>query len=115
MAKEQISKVIKNLLTNAIKFSFPGGSIDVTSVITKRTWRFTVQDQGVGIPAEELPKLFIRFSKLKTSQNLNKNGVGIGLALSKRIIEALRGRIWAESAGSDQGATFSFEIDLTQL
>ena len=112
--KNQISKVIRNLLTNAIKFSHPNGVITITSQFNENSWIFSVQDQGIGIPPEEVSNLFIRFSKLKSGQVQNVEGLGLGLALSKRIIEALGGRIWAESPGLGKGTTFTFQIDLNK-
>ncbi|MHA1266568.1 MAG: PAS domain-containing sensor histidine kinase [Candidatus Helarchaeota archaeon] len=109
----QISKVIKNLLENAIKYSFPHGKIFMNSKINSGAWTFSIKDQGIGIAPQELSKLFTRFTRLKNGQTFNKKGIGIGLALCKKIIDAYNGKIWAESEGLNKGATFTFNIPLS--
>jgi signal transduction histidine kinase len=70
----------------------------------------SIQDQGMGIVPEELPLLFERFQRGEQAEYLRIQGTGLGLALCKEIIRAHNGRIWAESAGEGQGATFSFAL-----
>ncbi|MHA1694669.1 MAG: ATP-binding protein [Candidatus Helarchaeota archaeon] len=110
--KYQIEKVIKNFLTNAIKFSNPNGNIHIKSVVKDNIWRFSVKDEGIGISPDDIKKLFTRFIMLDNSKSINKKGIGIGLALSKRIIEMHQGKIWVESEGINKGSEFIFEIPL---
>lgn len=90
--KNQIMKVIRNLLSNAIKFSFLDGTIFIKSLIEEGLWTFSVQDQGVGISGENIPKLFSRFIKLKQDENINPNGIGIGLVICKKTLIPIKGR-----------------------
>ena len=110
--KYQIKKVIENLFTNTIKFSFAGGKILITSSIKNGLWTFSVRDYGIGIPKEEIPKLFTRFHRLKNSEGMRANGLGLGLAICKKIVNFYDGKIWAESAGLNKGTTITFQIDL---
>jgi signal transduction histidine kinase len=66
----------------------------------------TVQDDGVGIPPEALPRIFDRFYQVDGSSTREHGGTGLGLALTKRLVERHGGRIWAESAGKLRGSTF---------
>ena len=108
----RITGVIKNLITNAIKFSYPSGKIFIKSILNGGVWTWSIQDFGIGIAKEELPKLFTRFIKLKSSELMNQDGIGIGLALCKNIIYAYGGTIWVESDGLHKGATFIFQLYL---
>lgn len=109
----QITKVIKNFLTNAIKYSSAGGLIEIKSIIGDGEWIFSVQDHGIGIAAEDLPKIFSRFIRLKRTRELDTGGIGLGLAIRKKIIEAQDGKIWAESLEINRGSTFIFQLTLT--
>ena len=113
--KNQIMKVIRNLLSNAIKFSFPQKTIFITSLIEEGVWTFSIQDQGVGIPKTDITYLFSRFTRLKHTEPLNTGGIGIGLAICKKIIDLCQGRIWADSEGLNTGSTFSFQINLNNI
>ncbi|MHA1650750.1 MAG: PAS domain S-box protein [Candidatus Helarchaeota archaeon] len=110
--KHQITKVIRNLLTNAIKFSFPTGKITIKSNIHKGIWAFSVKDNGIGIPKNEIPHIFSRFVRLKNADMLQSTGIGLGLTICKKIIEAYNGKIWVESGGLNKGATFHFQLKL---
>jgi signal transduction histidine kinase len=103
----RIFEVISNLLRNAIKFSGPDGIIAVTTEKQDGQVLISVKDQGVGISADLLPRLFTRFSADK-----EKGGTGLGLYIAKNIIEAHGGKIWAEnySDGKIMGAAFFFTI-----
>ena len=106
-----ITSVIKNFLVNAIKFSFPNGKIIITSNINDGVWTFSMRDFGIGIPKEEIPKIFNRFVKLKSSEMMNPDGIGIGLAICKNIIDIYGGKVWAESDGLNKGAIFIFQLN----
>ena len=110
--RHYITNVIKNLLTNAIKFSFPNGQIIIHSSVLDGVWIFSMRDFGIGIAKEEISQLFERFVKLKASEMMNPNGIGIGLTICQKLINAYGGKIWAESEGLNTGATFTFQIKL---
>lgn len=108
----RISQVIENLLSNAIKYS-DSGKIDVDLEVDsqKRVVRVAIKDSGVGVSKEDLSQLFSKFKQLKGSDNARK-GTGLGLVVTKGIIEAHGGQIWAESPGENMGSTFYFSLPL---
>ena len=101
----RLNQVLLNLLDNAGKFT-KKGSIKVTTAIMSNKVQVTVKDTGVGIHPEIFPKLF---SKFVTKSD---RGTGLGLFISKNIIEAHGGKIWAESNSQQEGATFTFTLPL---
>jgi len=103
----RVEQVLVNLLHNAIKFTPPGGAVTVSASPDDGGVRVSVADTGVGIPADDLPRIFERFYKADKARS--GGGTGLGLAISKHIIEAHGGRIWAESV-EGRGATFSFTL-----
>lgn len=110
--KIRISQAFENLLSNAIKYS-DGGEI-MTSFAQdqqKHIAIISVKDTGVGIAREDLPMLFSKFRQLKNVDNARK-GTGLGLVVTKGIVEAHGGEIWAESPGENMGTTFSFSLPL---
>ncbi len=112
--REQITRVLRNLLDNAIKFSKSNSEIRIVSKITSHTWIFSITDQGIGIKKEDIPNIFHRFFKLKDSEHINVKGIGIGLTICKNIIDKYRGKIWVESAGLGHGTTFHFEVPINK-
>jgi two-component system phosphate regulon sensor histidine kinase PhoR len=99
--------VLLNLAHNAIKFT-PAGSITLDAQsIDDGFARIAVSDTGVGIPADELPRVFERFYKVDRARG--QSGTGLGLAIAKHIVEAHGGRIWVEST-LGQGTTFYFTV-----
>ena len=111
--KDRIYQVVSNLLNNALKFTI-NGTITVNTSLNNSTNNHnkevivTIIDTGVGIPPEIMPKLF---SKFITSSN---QGTGLGLFISKGIVEAHKGRIWAENNSDGVGARFSFSLPITE-
>ena len=106
---ERIMQVLRNLISNAIKFSPEGGEIVVGLNRQEELLTVSVRDQGTGIPEGELTTVFQKFiqsSRTKTGAG----GTGLGLSICKEIISAHKGRIWAENSGRSGGAIFSFEI-----
>jgi two-component system phosphate regulon sensor histidine kinase PhoR len=101
--------VLINLFHNAVKFTPEGGEIVVGAEVRDGMLRMSVRDTGVGITAEELPRVFERF--YKTDAARRSAGSGLGLAIAKHIVQAHGGTIWAESSPG-HGATFSFTIPL---
>ncbi len=105
-APSYLDLVLGNLIDNAIKFSPRGKEISVSAWADKEEVFFAVADQGAGIAPEHLGLIFTRFFQADSTSTRRYGGMGIGLALSKAIVSAHGGRIWAESAGPDQGSTF---------
>lgn len=103
---EKTTWVLNNLLTNAIKYSKEGGTINVAAKQTERAVTFSVADTGQGIAAEYLPKIFERYFQVPDVKN---KGTGLGLSISKEFIEAQGGKIWVESEKGN-GSIFSFSL-----
>jgi two-component system phosphate regulon sensor histidine kinase PhoR len=98
-----------NLLHNAVKFTPAGGSITVSAQALEKEVQFCISDTGVGISAEDLPRIFERFYKADRSRS--GGGTGLGLSIARHIIEAHGGRIWAESK-EGQGSIFFFTLPI---
>ena len=115
--EEQIHKVVTNLLSNAIKYTPPNGKIELISEIRDNRILTSIKDNGIGLTSEEKKKIFRQFGKIERyGQNLEivPDGTGLGLFISKKIVELHGGEIWAESDGRNQGSTFYFTLPLTQ-
>lgn len=106
---ERIGQVLVNLVHNAIKFTPPGGTVTLSAVQEGNAIRASISDTGVGITADDLPRIFERFYKADKSRS--SGGTGLGLAIAKHIIEAHGGRVWAESTAG-KGSTFYFTLPL---
>jgi signal transduction histidine kinase len=106
----RIRQVLGNLLSNAIRYSPPGSTITVSAFRQGGEIWVSVQDQGPGIPEEDLPHIFERFYKADKSRA--EGGTGLGLAIAKEIVQAHGGRIWAENRG---GARFTFALPALDL
>ena len=107
----RLAQVLQNLITNAIKYSPRGGRILVRARADRGQVTVSVHDEGLGIPAEDLPQLFERFYRAAGARGLE--GSGLGLYICQGIIAAHGGRIWASSEGQGRGSTFSFTLPLT--
>ena len=105
--KTRIYEVISNLISNAIKFT-QKGTINIALVREENFAKVVVKDSGKGLDPEVMPKLFTRFA------SKSESGTGLGLYISKSIIEAHGGRIWAENNKDGRGATLSFHIPVLQ-
>lgn len=110
--KDRAVQVLTNLLSNALRYTTAPGSVRLTAEATPVAGRFSVADSGMGIAAEDLQRVFERFYRTDKSRSRAAGGSGIGLTISRALVEAMGGRIWAESPGPGQGATFSFELPL---
>ncbi|MBN1978040.1 MAG: GAF domain-containing protein [Anaerolineae bacterium] len=105
----RLQQVFDNLLGNAIKFSPDGGRITVAVRDVGELLQVSVSDEGVGIPEDQHERIFERFYQVDGSARRHFAGVGLGLTIAKRIVEAHGGRIWVESV-PDKGSTFYFTI-----
>ncbi|MDQ3807858.1 MAG: HAMP domain-containing histidine kinase [Thermoproteota archaeon] len=107
--KSRLFEVLSNLIGNAIKFTDSGGTITVSAekTATKNEAMISIKDTGKGIDKEILPRLFTKFA------SKSDNGTGLGLFLSKGIIQAHGGKIWAENNNEGKGATVRFTLPLT--
>ncbi|MBI4302090.1 MAG: PAS domain S-box protein [Chloroflexi bacterium] len=112
--QSRVVQTITNLLDNAVKFSPPVTSIAMEVEPEAEQVTVRVHDQGRGIPEDKLPHLFKKFSRVHEDKSGRLSGSGLGLAICKGIVEAHGGRIWVESAGVDQGSTFSFTLPVAR-
>ncbi|MBI2000608.1 MAG: GAF domain-containing sensor histidine kinase, partial [candidate division NC10 bacterium] len=134
----RFKQILFNLLSNAVKFTPGGGRISITArqvsglpssvprpepapatedrgpETGEARLEIKVSDTGIGIKAEDLPRLFQQFVQLEASATKHHEGTGLGLALAKRLVELHGGRIWAESEGEGQGSTFTVVLPFTQ-
>lgn len=108
----QIERVLINLLGNAMKFTPQNGRITIRAYRKEQNMRVEVQDTGIGIPAESLPLIFDEFYRVDNPINLEVKGTGLGLSLVKNIVEAHKGKIWAESQ-VNKGSAFIFTLPIT--
>lgn len=108
--RDKVQDVILNLMSNAIKYTHRG-SIAIKLAQDKKNLVFSVTDTGIGLGQAEITKLFTKFGRGRSAK-LGIEGSGLGLYISKNIIEAHGGTIWCESPGKDKGSTFSFKLPL---
>ena len=109
-----INLVIRNLITNAIKFTNDKGEVKVSAVAKGNEWVVSVKDNGVGMATEVLRILFDKTSPYTTRGTANEKGTGLGLILCKEFVEKNGGRIWVESA-EDYGSTFYFTLPKAEV
>ena len=107
--EQQISWVITNLVTNALKYTPRGGTVTVSGLRHDDGLCLEVRDTGVGIPREFLGKVFDKFVQVKQTSDTTPGSVGLGLAIAKEIVEMYGGHIWVESE-VDKGSTFAFVL-----
>ena len=107
--KDMISTVIRNLITNAIKFTQPGGKITLTITLEQNGVLISVRDSGVGIPEKMIGKLFRIDQSYSTTGTNNEQGTGLGLILCKEFVEKHGGKIWVESE-EGKGSSFIFTL-----
>lgn len=104
-------EVINNLVSNSIKYTLPGGKISVYLKVTPTEIITTVEDNGIGIPEEAMPRLFSKFFRVSNVVQKAEKGTGLGLFITKAIIEKLNGKIWVESEVG-KGTKFYFSLPL---
>jgi len=110
---EAVSQIMSNLLDNALKYTPPGGSITVGAQQTGRFYELYVRDTGVGIPVEDLPRLFERFYRVDKARSRELGGTGLGLAIVKHLVAAHNGAARVESR-VNEGSTFFFTLPIDE-
>jgi two-component system sensor histidine kinase VicK len=110
----RVEQVLRNLLTNAVKYSPQGGTITVRGRQEQDHLVISVGDEGIGIPRAEQEKIFERFYRLTHESTFSVSGVGLGLTISREIVEAHSGRIWVKSRPG-RGSTFYFTLPCHSL
>jgi signal transduction histidine kinase len=112
MADElRLRQILLNLVSNALKYSPPGTTIQIMALQGQGLVKISVRDYGLGVPPEEQPRLFERFVRLERDINSPVRGAGLGLYITKRLVAAMGGRLWVESSGvPGEGSTFSFTL-----
>jgi two-component system sensor histidine kinase/response regulator len=111
--KSMTETILRNLISNAIKFTHPGGKITVFSDIENEMAIIKVKDTGVGIEKENIPNLFIIDAGFSTKGTTEESGTGLGLIICKELVEKQKGKIWVESK-KNEGSTFYFSIPVAK-
>jgi PAS domain S-box-containing protein len=111
----RLAQVLANLLTNAAKYTDAGGRVQVCAEVAGGDIEIGVVDTGIGIPAAALRSVFDMFAQVKTAQDRSEGGLGIGLSLSKALVELHGGTIKASSAGLGHGSKFTVRLPLRSL
>lgn len=111
---DKVHQVLLNLIGNSMKFTPPEGSITVSFFSDGKVLEVIVKDSGVGISPDDLPRLFKKFGRLDNSYvaAATSGGTGLGLFISKSLIELMKGKIWASSEGMGKGTTFTFSLPI---
>lgn len=107
--QQMLSSILRNLITNALKFTHPEGNVKITSKNTKKEVLFAVTDSGIGIETKYLKNLFSIDCELSNKGTANEKGTGLGLLLCKEFVEKQNGKIWAESSFG-KGSSFKFSL-----
>jgi signal transduction histidine kinase len=110
---DRLAQVLTNLLSNAIKYTLVGGKIQVRTLPSEHGVELQVEDNGVGIPAEDLPRLFERFYQVDKARGPQR-GTGLGLAITQEIVHAHGGDITIESGGQNKGTTVRVKLPLVR-
>lgn len=108
---DRLRQVVTNLVSNSIKYTLEG-EISISSKVKAKFIEVTVRDTGTGIPPDELPKLFSKFHRVKDKKTEEVRGTGLGLWITKQIVETLGGKIYAESIYGT-GSVFTFTLPIT--
>jgi len=111
--QQQLSWVITNLVSNAVRYTPPDGNVTIRSELVDDSVRLSVADSGRGIPPDAVEVIFDKFVQVKQATESTPGSVGLGLAIAKEVVEAHGGKIWVESAVG-KGSTFYFTIPLSR-
>ncbi len=107
----RLRQVLLNLISNALKYSPPGSTIELTSEALPAYITVRLRDYGLGVPPDDQKRLFERFMRLERDINSPSRGAGLGLYICKQLVEAMGGRIWVESSGREgDGSVFAFTL-----
>jgi signal transduction histidine kinase len=109
---KRLQQIVWNLVSNAIKFTPPGGRVDIACTGGEDGIELRVQDTGRGIPASFLPRLFDRFSQADSTSTRVHGGLGLGLAIVRHLVELHGGVVAADSGGEGRGAAFTVRLPL---
>lgn len=107
---KRVGEVLANLLSNAAKFTMEGGTVRVALAMNDKEYVVSVKDTGAGLNQEDIAKLFQKFTKIDNHPKKEIQSTGLGLYIAKTLVDLWGGRIWVESAGRGQGATFFFTL-----
>lgn len=108
--RNYVEQILINLLDNAIKYNREGGNIVISATLTPQNdVEIAIQDNGIGIPREDLPRIFERFYRVDKGRSKELGGTGLGLSIVKHLVQAQGGRVWAESQPGE-GSTFYFTL-----
>ncbi len=110
--EHRIIQILTNLLTNALHYTPKGGKVNLNASLVDEAIQISVKDNGIGIPPEHLKDIFTRFYRVDKSRSRHAGGSGIGLTITKHLVEAHGGRIWVESEGRNTGSLFICEIPI---
>lgn len=108
---DKLTQVIDNIISNAIKYSPDGGNIRFGVVVSDSILKVMISDDGMGIPSENVDRVFDRFYRVDRARARSMGGTGLGLAIAREMIEAHGGKIWAES-DEGKGTTIFFTLDI---
>ena len=111
--KNMIKTILRNLLSNAVKFSYRSGKVFVSAVVDQDEVTISVKDDGIGIPKENIEKIFRIDTNYLVPGTENEQGTGLGLKLSKEFVEKQGGKIWVEST-ENKGSVFKFSIPIKE-
>ena len=109
---DRLTQVVTNLVSNAIKYSPSGGAVELRTERAEKTVTLTVTDNGMGIPADQLEKIFDRYSRVETTETRSIQGTGLGLPIVRQIVQLCGGKVWATS---DSGLGSVFHVQLPFL
>ena len=108
--RNYLEQVLINLLDNAIKYTHEGGRVTISAIEKdQREIQFSIEDNGIGIPKEDIPRIFERFYRVDKGRSQELGGTGLGLSIVKHLVQAHGGRIWVESQ-IEKGTTFYFTL-----
>jgi histidine kinase len=114
--EDRLYQILLNLVGNALQYTPRGGTVTISAGAPKDDRAspliVTIRDTGIGIDREHLPYLFTRFYRVDKSRSRAGGGSGIGLTITRHLVEAHGGRIWVESEGDGQGSTFQFSLPI---
>jgi len=110
--ERKLKQIMFNVLSNAAKFTLDEGAITISARREGRDLMISVADTGIGIKPEDQERVFGEFEQLESSYARQQQGTGLGLALTRRLVELHSGRIWVESEGEGKGSTFTFVIPI---